>query len=291
MHKLFFANLLPGTLLFGRFKLDRCLGATHEGGVYLCADVASAGRATAIKILSRHAGNTEEATARLMRELNFSRWIEHPNILRGEEFFVDEDFVAFSMEFIEGGSLANKLEARERFILPRSLHLISQLCDGMSAVHEAGILHRDLKPENVLISADDRVKVSDFGISSSNGAPISPQLRDRILGSLNYLCPEYLADGEYTVRSDLYSLGVITYEVLTGKLPFGGTSFMDALVKRVRFDPLPPHRLTSCVPRPLSHAVMKALSRRPSDRFSSAAELKEAINFIRLPHGIPVWDA
>lgn len=291
MHKLFFANLLPGTLLFSRFKLERCLGASHEGGVYLCADGARGGALTAIKILSRHVSDAEEATARLMRELNFSRWVQHPNVLRGEEFFSDEDFVAFNMEYVEGGSLAERFEDRERFALPRSIFLLSQLCDGLGAVHESGILHRDLKPENILISSSDAVKVSDFGISSQKDASMSPQCRDRILGSLNYLCPEYLADGEYTLLSDVYSLGVVAYELLTSKLPFSGGSFIEAIVKRVRYDPSPPHQLVSGIPRPLSHAIIKALNRKPEQRFASVAEFKEAINFIRLPHGVPVWAA
>lgn len=287
MHKLFFSNLLPGTLLFSRFVLERCLGATHDGGVYLCRDTRAQGKFRAIKILSTRVGEESEICARLLREVNFSQRIQHPNVLRGDEIFRDEDFIAFTMEFVDGGSLADYLEERVSFELMKSIHILSQLCDALGAIHSAGILHRDLKPENVLIASNQTLKVTDFGISSAIDADLA-QNRDNITGSLNYLSPEYISNGAYDIRSDIYAIGVIAYEIATGKLPFKGNSLLETLMMRVKFDPTPPH-VAAQVPRPLSLAIMKAISREPEKRFQTIDEIREAFDFIRLPHGLPCW--
>jgi serine/threonine protein kinase len=286
MHKLFFSNLMPGTLLFSRFALLRCVCANHDGGVYLCADTAKAGKLLMLKILSRHCLNQEEATARLLREMNLSRWVKHQNVVRAEEFFADDDFAAFTMEFVPGGSLAERFVARESFPLQRVLRILNQLCGGLQAIHEAHILHRDIKPENVLLSFSDDVKIIDFGVSIV-GNLTNADASAGLSGSLNYLSPEYLMDGGFDQRSDIYSLGVVAYELATGRLPFIGANMLEALTQRVRHEAPAPHLLNPRIPRPLSFAIIKAMRRDPSRRFQSVAELREALGFMRLPNGVP----
>lgn len=288
MHKLFFANLLPGTLLFKRFVLESCIGASNYGGVYLCKDSSQGDRYVAIKIISTQLPEIYQQSCDLERELKFSREVNHPNVIKGEEFFKDQDFIAYTMEYIGGGCLADQIQAKKNYSLPESIKILSQLCSAVQAIHQAGIVHRDIKPDNVLVNQDNWIKVTDFGISTSiknNSAP----LRDNITGSLNYLSPEYVIAGEFDQRSDIYSLGVVAYELLTGRLPFQGKSVLDSLRQRVIYDPTPPHQVYSAVPRPLSYAVMKAIERTPSKRFQSALEFEEALSFIKLPLGLTPW--
>lgn len=287
MNKQFFANLLTGTLLFSRFKLVRCLSAGETGGVYLVEDMFRHKRRMAIKVSAAHARYDDSVSAQLFRELRLSRCISHPNVLRGEEFFRDDDFVAFTMEYMEGGSLADRLERRDPFRIGSCLRILTELCDGLQAIHDAGIIHRDLKPENVLLSNDSSVRIADFGISAPAAGSGSPN--ESITGSLNYLAPEYVAHGHYDIRSDIYAIGVIAYELATGKLPFSGRTLLETLTQRVRFDPVPPHSAVTHVPRPLSHAIMRAMDRNPDNRFRCLTELRDAVNFIRLPNGIPLW--
>ncbi len=290
MNRLFFENLLPGTLLFSRFKMLRCVSAGETSGVYLVEDRFRRNRRLAIKIASAQGPEELSMGVQLFRELRLSRGVSHVNVLQGEEFFRDDDFVAFTMEFMEGGSLADKLERREPFRMASCLKILSEVCDGLQAIHEAGLIHRDLKPENILLSRTNAVKIADFGISAANcGTQRDPN--DSITGSLNYLAPEYVARGEYDVRSDIYAIGVIAYELATGKLPFGGKSLLETLTQRVRFDPTPPHSFSTHVPRPLSHAIMRAMDRNPERRFQSLNELREAVNFASLPGGLPLWVA
>ncbi|MBN8549324.1 MAG: serine/threonine protein kinase [Deltaproteobacteria bacterium] len=284
MNRQFYANLLPGTLLFSRFSLLRCLAAGEAGGVYLVRDTLRANELVAIKILSSTADIDESLSSSLLRELSISRQVNHPNVLQGSEFFRDDEFAAFTMEYIDGGSLADRLESREPFRLTSAIRVLSQICDGLRAIHAAGIVHRDIKPDNILLTSTQNVKIADFGISASDQTSHA-NTRDSISGSLNYLSPEYVATGNYDVRSDIYAIGVIAYELVTGHLPFGGKSLMEILMQRVRFDPPAPHSFTAHVPRPLSHAILKAMDRNPARRFQSLDEVREAFDFIKLPNG------
>ena len=247
-------------------------------------------RLLAIKIASANGPDDQSMGVQLFRELRLSRGINHPNVLQGEEFFRDENFVAFTMEFMAGGSLADKLERREPFRMTACMKILSEVCDGLHAIHESGLVHRDLKPENILLSPTHSVKIADFGISAANSTS-QRDPNESITGSLNYLAPEYVAHGAYDVRSDIYAIGVIAYELATGKLPFGGGSLLETLTRRVRFDPTPPHSFSTHVPRPFSHAIMRAMDRNPERRFQCLSELKDAINFAQLPSGLPLWVA
>lgn len=285
MNRQFFSNLLPGTLLFSRFKLVRCLSAGEAGGVYLVTDTANQNKLTAIKILSSDSDFDDSMSSSLLRELKISQRINHPNVLQGQEFFRDEQFTAFTMQFIEGGSLADRLESRHPFRLQPAIKILAQICDGLRAIHDAGIVHRDLKPDNILLTRSEIVKIADFGISAADvTSDTSPQ--DSISGSLNYLSPEYVVSGEYDVRSDIYAIGVIAYELTTGQLPFGGKSLLDTLMQRVKFDPPAPHMYAAHVPRPLSHAILKAMDRNPTRRFQTLEEVKDAFDFVKLPNGM-----
>ncbi len=271
MHKLFFENLQPRTILFGRFELIRCLNAGDIGGVYLCIDSRTS-RQVALKILATSALSNDEVRESYFRETRVIRSVSHPNIIRGEELFQDDEFTAFSMEYLEGGTLLDFHHAHQVLSVEKIIDILNQLARGIAAIHDHGIIHRDLKPENILISEDGVLKIADFGIAVPHGTT-GQGLQDHLVGTINYLSPEYIERGDYDQRSDIYAFGVIAYELMTGKLPFWGDSLIDSLTSRVRFDPVSPRELRPDIPRTLSDLALKCMKRSPSRRFQSMQEV------------------
>lgn len=249
------------------------------GGVYLCHDRDMAGRRSVIKILSTLIERTS-LTPDITTELGLSQLVNHPNVLSGREFFRDNDFIAYSMDYIENGSLAEILDGKP-LETPLALDFLSQICSGVAAIHSAGILHRDIKPDNVLLTPSGQVKISDFGVAvRSSGSHCSPE--ESLSGTLNYLPPEYLVWGKFDTRSDIYSIGVLAYEMVTGKLPFDGLSMMDTLVQRVKFDPVPPSRINNRISPQLSNLILSSMHREPHRRPTSAHLLRDMLTEIRV---------
>lgn len=271
MNKLFFSNLKPGTVLFGKFCVERCLSSGQLGAVYLCSRVVDSNQLVALKILSTPASKSADLSDTFKRELELSCRVIHPNVTAGADFFQDEDFTAFTMEYVSGGTLADAIE-RDKFTIDESLKVLFQLAAGLQALHNRGVVHRDLKPENALIDETGHVKISDFGIAVCDGSE-DPGSRDRIVGTMNYLSPEYIARGEFDSRSDIYALGVIGYELITGRLPYEGGSLLESLMLRVKSDPISPHLLVPDCSFELSTIIMKAIKRFPEDRYQHVAEL------------------
>lgn len=271
LDKLYFSNIKPGTVLFGKFRVERCLSAGQVGGVYLCANLAAGDKPAALKVLATEAEKNADLAAAFRRELELSCRVAHPNVAAGSDFYQDEEFTAFAMEYVGGGTLADAME-RKKFTAKESLKLLFQLAAGLQALHSRGIIHRDLKPENALINAEGLVKIADFGIASYQGAE-DPEMRDRIVGTMDYLSPEYIAHGAYDHRADIYALGVIGYELITGKLPYSGGSILDSLMRRVQTDPPAPNELAADCSPELGALIMKAIKRSPDERYQYTAEL------------------
>jgi serine/threonine-protein kinase len=280
VNKLFFENLLPGTVLFKRFELVRCLCASEVGAVYLCKSLTSK-EEVALKVIAHHALREQEQSKQFRHEVELSLSLKHPNVVKAHDFFWDDAFVAFSMEYVENGTLADIIDSGERPSVPKALMLLSQICSGLAAIHEKQIVHRDLKPENVLIDREGNAKITDFGIASSQSTS-APSSCAHLLGTVNYLSPEYVTHGHFDERSDIYAFGVIAYELLTGKAPFHGDSLIDTLVRRVRFDPKAPREVNPEVPRALSDLALKAMHRLPEKRYQSANELLSHLELIRV---------
>lgn len=272
MNKIFFGNLLPGTVLFNRFTLIRCLHSTDIGGVYLSSRKENPLDFVAIKVLSTKAKSDVDLSDGFLREVNLAYRVNHPNVVSSKEFYRDEDYTAFTMEYLGGGSLATLLEEGKPVSLEMAVDILVQLARGLKAIHEAKIIHRDIKPENILIAANGTVKIADFGISVSSGE-IDPSIQEELSGTMNYLSPEYVEKGQVDIRSDIYAVGIIAYQLLTQKLPFQGKSLFDTLRLRVKFDPTPPHAIRKDVPRALSQIVLKAMARNPLARCQTIDEL------------------
>ena len=259
------------SIIFDQFKVLRCLSKGDSGGVYLCSDLNRGERLTALKITSTSTAPELNRGDALFKEVELSHRVSHPNVLKSGLLYQSDSYSGFTMEYLPGGTLAEKLEAGPMDV-EDVVDIISQLAFGLRAVHQAGIIHRDLKPENILCGDDGIIKISDFGIAS-NGPAYDCSESSSIVGTLNYLCPEYVERSDYDCRSDIYALGVIAYEMVTGKLPFTSSSLVEALTMRVRFDPEPAHTLRPECPAAFSEVIQKAMERDPNKRYKSVDDL------------------
>lgn len=279
MHKLFFSNLIPGTKLFSKFELLECISAGDSGAVYRCSSIDDQKEEIALKVFSTESFKRDPNCKNLQQEVQVAFNIKHPNVVQCMDFFSDDCFTAFSMEFVSGGTLGDYLEKNKPLVICDVLRILRQLAAGLNAIHQAGIVHRDIKPENILIDSRQNVKVTDFGIASIE-CSARDDVGENICGTVNYLAPEYIARGEYDARTDIYAFGVVAYELLTGRMPFTGGGILDTLISRVRFDPVHPKALRAEIPRSLGDVAMKAMQRDPSKRYQSSDEIVSALDMI-----------
>lgn len=256
-------------------EIEASLGRGGMGQVYLGRQV-RLDREVAVKVLARELANDPLFLGRLEREARLMARLRHPNIVAVHDFHHDGKTAAIVMELVEGGTLREKLVAHPRgMAVSDALHIIRQIAAGLTRAHSEGIVHRDVKPENVLIAESGAVMVSDFGLSMplhENSARLT--LTGTAVGTVDYMAPEQFKGADANVRIDIYALGVIAYELLTGQIPRGS------------FDA--PHVLRKDVPPTMSAAVMCALRPRAEDRFASVNEFVAALEN-RAPTRRALW--
>jgi serine/threonine protein kinase len=265
-------SLQPGTVIGGKYEVVRCLGAGSMGMVYACRHRDLQGQLVAAKVLFREVALDAVAAARFKNEILASYGVSHPNVVRAYEFIRDGDLIAYTMEFIGGGDLADRMSRPELVSIAEILRLLSQMAAGVQAIHDAGIVHRDLKPENILLTNDGAVKIADFGIARKTDGPKLTE-HGGVVGTLEYVSPEYMLRSQVDWRSDIYALGVLAFELITGEPPFKGDSAYASISKRLQTDPEPPSKYRSECPSGLDHIVLKALQRDPEERYQSAVEI------------------
>lgn len=279
MNKQFFKNILPGTLLFSRFRLETCLSAKDTGAVYRCRDVKENGKTVALKVVLSCLDDGE-AAQKLFDELSLSQSVRHPHVLRAEAFYADDEFRAYTMEYMEGGTLQGALQSRSISPLKQQVNVLWQICEGLEAIHNAQIIHRDLKPDNVLVASGYDIRIADFGIATQLKQPTA--INDScITGTIDYLSPEYVLEGQSSRLSDIYAVGVIAYQLVTGRLPYDSESIVDLLSKKTLYDPVAPIKLAEECPLALNDFIMTAMARRPEQRAQSVQALLERLD--RLP--------
>lgn len=255
------------------------LGAGGMGIVYKARDVRLS-RVVALKVMRRNWMDDAESRRRFIREAQAASALNHPGIVTIYEIDSDGGFDFIAMEYLDGVTLA-ELIASGPLPPERSLRLAGQAADALTAAHAAGIVHRDLKPSNIMVLPSDRVKVVDFGLAkrldpcgSSDEAVRTASMDGSVVGTVAYMSPEQASGLSIDARSDLFSLGSILYEMLTGRQPFGGSTIVSTLVAVLRDEPAP---LTSAPPE-VTRLVARCLSKDVSGRFQSAKELREAID-------------
>jgi serine/threonine protein kinase len=242
------------------------------GLVYACRHRELAGHIVAMKVLFSEVASDEVAAARFRNEIVASYGVSHPNVVRAYEYFKDGDLIAFTMEYIGGGDLADRISEDDALEIDEIVTMLCQIAAGVQAIHEAGIIHRDLKPENILLTGQGEIKITDFGIARTNAGPRLTE-HGGVVGTIDYVSPEYLDQGQVDRRSDIYALGVIAYEMVTGVAPFEGKSVVETMTLRLRTDPKPPHQIRLDCPIELSSIILRALAREPSERYQQADEM------------------
>jgi serine/threonine protein kinase len=273
------AHFLPGDRVASRYEVIRPLRRTDDGGVYLVRHIDFPDRLLAMKVIALDRTEQSKITAaRFQNEVLATYNIDHPNVVRSFDYIPEDEIIAFTMEYIGGGDIADLLANDQRLKFSQMKHLLPQILSGLQAIHDEGIIHRDLKPENILLTKDGTVKISDFGTARvgttlSKGGGIS--------GTLLYLSPEYLKDGVLDARSDVYSIGILAYEMATGKPPFVGNTPLETIALRMHQKPSPPHEINREYPPAFSEVIYKALQVDPAKRYQSAQEMLDAFNAIR----------
>jgi beta-lactam-binding protein with PASTA domain len=274
------------TLVDGRYRLLRRVGAGGMADVW-CAEDTQLGRRVALKILHERFAQDREFVERFRREASSAAGLQHPNVVnifdRGE--FDGTYYIA--MEYVEGSSLKG-LIARGMSV-GEAIEVTRQILTAARFAHSQGIIHRDFKPQNVLIDREGRATVTDFGIARAGASEITQT--GSVMGTAQYLSPEQAQGLPVSGASDLYSIGVILYECLTGRVPFEADSAVAVALKQVSEQPVPPSRLNPSVPPALDAVVMKALAKHPANRFGSADEFLAALDAAQAdPATSPVGD-
>jgi beta-lactam-binding protein with PASTA domain len=277
------SDTLIGTVFDGRYRIIRKLGAGGMADVYLAEDQ-ELGRRVAIKILNdRHAAD-DSFVERFRREAKNAAGLSHPNIVsiydRGEA----EGTYYIAMEFLDGRSLKELIVGRGPAPVKIAIDYARQILAAVGAAHRHGIVHRDIKPHNVLVGGEGRLKVTDFGIARSGASQMTEV--GSIIGTAQYLSPEQARGAPVDQTSDLYSVGVVLYEMLTGQVPFTGDTPLEIAMKHLSEVPTPPSELRPEVPHDLDSVVLRALAKEPSERYQSAEEMDA--DLARVAEGMPV---
>ena len=264
-----------GHVVNGKWRLEERLGAGGMGTVYRAEDT-SVGRAVAIKFLHAALLKDAEAVARFEQEARSMARIDHPNLVHLYAVERDGPVPCIVMKYVEGRRLSQVLREKKRLPLTEVLSLTVQIGGALSALHAQGFIHRDLKPGNVIVAADGFATLLDFGLLRPMNTSLTRP--GTILGTPHYMSPEQAAGSSaLDGRSDLYALGVLTTEFVCGQLPFAIEPASDMIASRVTEDPRPPHLLHSAVPRAVSDVLMRAMARKPADRFADVDAFLDAL--------------
>jgi beta-lactam-binding protein with PASTA domain/predicted Ser/Thr protein kinase len=271
------SDTLINTLFDGRYRIIRRLGTGGMANVYLAEDE-ELGRRVAIKILNDRHASDDSFVERFRREAKNAAGLSHPNIVsiydRGEA----EGTYYIAMEYLEGRSLKDRIVSEGPLPIPAAIEATRQILRALGFAHRRGIVHRDIKPHNVLLAQDGaerRHKVTDFGISRTAASQMTEA--GSIVGTAQYLSPEQARGASVDQRSDIYSVGIVLYELLTGRLPFTGETPLEIAMKHLSEVPKPPSSLRPEVPPDLDMIVLRALAKDPAERFESAEEMDEEL--------------
>lgn len=260
------------TLLNNRYQLLQPLGSGGMAVVYKAKDMMLE-RTVAVKILRDDYSTDDAFRDSFKQEAKAAANLSHPNIVTVHDFGLDKDQVFIVMEFIDGTDLKSLIRKRGRFSVEDTVGLIAQACAGVGYAHRAGLVHCDIKPHNMIVSHDFRLKVTDFGIARAL-ATIHPEEKSEVVwGSPHYFSPEQAAGDAPSPASDVYSLGVILYEMLTGQLPFEASEATELARMHRREVPIPPRRLNPAIPEALEEITLKVLSKEPVARYRTADQL------------------
>ena len=263
--------IVKGSKINDRYEIIRILGEGGMANVYLANDTIL-NRKVAVKVLRGDLASDEKFVRRFQREALSASSLSHPNIVEIYDVGEDDGNFYIVMEYIDGRNLKQLIKKREKLSVPEVIDIMKQLTDGISHAHDLFIIHRDIKPQNMLILDNGLIKITDFGIAIALNSTQLTQTNS-VMGSVHYLPPEQAAGKGATVRGDIYSLGIMMYEMITGKLPFRGDNAVEIALKQMK-EPIPSVRSTdSSIPQSVENIILRACAKNPKNRYASAKDM------------------
>jgi serine/threonine-protein kinase len=264
-----------GDKINDRYQIIKTIGEGGMANVYLAIDTIL-NRQVAVKILRGDLATDEKFVRRFQREALSASKLSHPNIVEMYDVGEDNGMYYIVMEYIDGKTLKNLIKKRGALTLPEVIDIMTQLTSGLMCAHDSYIIHRDIKPQNVLILEDGRVKITDFGIAMALNSNELTQTNS-VMGSVHYLPPEQANGSGSTIKSDIYSLGILMYELLTGKLPFKGDNAVEIAIKQMK-EPIPSIcKQNPDIPQSIENIVLKACAKNPKNRYDNVKQMHDDI--------------
>ena len=284
-------NLDPllGKVLEGRYSVDELIARGGMATVYRGTDL-RLGRTVALKVLGGVLVNDPDFVDRFTQEARATAALTHPNVVAVHDQGISEGFPFLVMEFVQGRTIREIMAQSGPFTSAHALEILSSVLAGLSSAHDAGFVHRDIKPENVLITHDGHIKVTDFGLARViNDTPVSDSTGAVLLGTMAYLSPEQVQQLAVDQRSDVYSCGILLYEMVTGLVPFTGSSPLEVAYQHVNSSVSAPSSIQPDVPPAVDHLVLAATRKSPTERIQSAREFRDGV--VRAISAVPRAEA
>ena len=284
-------NLDPllGKVLEDRYSVDELIARGGMATVYRGTDL-RLGRTVALKVLGGVLVNDPDFVERFTQEARATAALTHPNVVAVHDQGISSGFPFLVMEFVQGKTIREVMAQSGPFTSAHALEIISSVLAGLSSAHDAGFVHRDIKPENVLITNDGHIKVTDFGLARViSDTPVSDSTGAVLLGTMAYLSPEQVQQLAVDQRSDVYSCGILLYEMVTGLVPFTGSSPLDVAYQHVNSSVSAPSAIQPDVPPAVDHLVLSATNKNPNDRIQSAREFRDGV--VRAISAVPSAEA
>ena len=267
--------IIKGTKINNRYSIIRTLGEGGMANVYLAYDTIL-DRNVAVKVLRGDLATDEKFVRRFQREALSASNLYHPNIVQIYDFDSEDGQYYIVMEYVEGKTLKQLLKRRGSLTITEVIDIMSQITDGMAHAHDSYIIHRDIKPQNIMILDNGMIKITDFGIAMALNSTQLTQTNS-VMGSVHYLPPEQAAGKGSTIRSDIYSMGILMYELLTGQVPYKGDNAVEIALKHLK-EPLPSIRkILPELPQSIENIILKATAKNPQNRYKDAREMHQDI--------------
>lgn len=296
-----FQTLEKGTIIADRYTVINLLGRGSSGSVYACTDQLLSGLSVAVKLFPRSDNDDLKLSRRIYREMLTCNNINHPNVTKFYDCIYSDEFIGYSMEYVDGNSISSYIESKHFTDIGLTFKLFKQIILGLHAIHLTGVVHRDIKPSNILCTSNGFIKISDFGVATQrtknlqkiDGRPSfhshseerSPDSftcteQGRFVGTPRYLSPEYIEHGFADFQADIYAAGIILYELITKNYPFQHDSLTELLQSKVEDIPASPCEFREDCPSNLNRFILNLIATNPKDRFESAAATLEALNLL-----------
>ncbi|MEI3529812.1 MAG: Stk1 family PASTA domain-containing Ser/Thr kinase [Bacilli bacterium] len=265
--------IIKGQKINDRYEIIRMIGEGGMANVYLAQDTIL-DRKVAVKILRGDLAGDEKFVRRFQREAISASSLTHPNIVEMYDVGEDDGKYFIVMEYVDGKTLKSLIKRRGSLTLPEVIDIMMQLTSGLACAHDSYIIHRDIKPQNIMILDDGKVKITDFGIAMALNSNELTQTNS-VMGSVHYLPPEQANGNGATIKSDIYSLGILMFELLTGKLPFKGENAVEIAIKQMKEQIPSVCKINPDIPQSVENIILKACAKNPKNRYDNVLEMRE----------------